>query len=165
MSRAKAVIAARKVALVAAATAAIGAVVAVPAASARSAHDPCGSDQAEHVQGSLHCGRVFEIPAHHTWELPENDMAPRCYPRSRWFLGAVAPAEAVEGAAHYRGPGLSGDWDYWTRNGEWVLWNGSGHMPRGQDDQPINVRPWFHNWGAHPWPVRVYFKCTMYRNP
>jgi hypothetical protein len=36
-----------------------GALAATPV-SARVHHDPCGSNHAAHVEGNLHCGRVFD---------------------------------------------------------------------------------------------------------
>ena len=139
----------RRLALLTAAIGAIAAAFTAQGASARVPHDPCGTDHAAHVTGHLHCGRVFEIPGHRTWKLPTGDEAHGCDP-----VGGV-----IGGLQFYRGQGLGGNWDYWTRNGEWVLWDGRGHFVRGVHGQPINVIPTFHNWGGSPWEVRVYLTC------
>jgi hypothetical protein len=117
--------------------------------SARRADDPCAGNARPHVnQHGLHCGGVVEIPGHRTVEYPVTDRAPSCDGNTEEIAGAI-----------FGDPSL-GDWDFWSKNGEWVTWNGLGSYSRGAHGQPINIRPSFHNWGSSPWQVRVFFRCV-----
>jgi hypothetical protein len=40
------------------------------------------------------------------------------------------------------------------------LYNGQWRSDQGTHLQIINVFPSFHNWGSHPWPVRMFFRCA-----
>jgi hypothetical protein len=54
-----------------------------------------------------------------------------------------------------------GDWDYWTRDGAWVLWNGRTSRARlGAGGQVINIDPDLHNFTHSPWPARLFFRCV-----
>jgi hypothetical protein len=126
------------------------------AVSARVQHDPCGSTHHKHVTSNgLHCSRVVEIPPHRTFVYELETGAPPC-DRER---GIIAPAFH---SSYPRGP----DWDYWTRNGEWVHWLlfVLTQTP-GRYGQETDVLPGFHNFGPHPWPVRVFFRCASYEPP
>ena len=141
-------------AVVLAAACCVGAFIASPA-SARVPHDPCGTNEAAHItSGGLHCGRVFKIPGHRTWQLPSGDEPASC-----------GRHDVIDGAIDRRHHGgwTDGDWDYWTHNGEWILWNGFMSVERGAEGQPIGLRPFFHNWGGNEWSIRVFFGCRPLR--
>lgn len=132
--------------------------VAVQAATARVAHDPCGSNRESHVAShGLHCGAIFEIPGHRTWLLPIDAAPPDC-PK-----GESIPFNGSHHTAHTLA------WDYWTYHGEWVLWNGfykiehNGPVTDGANHVPgrfgPKIYPFLHNFGLHPWAVRVYWEC------
>ncbi len=124
--------------------------ITVSSALARRPADPCGDNQSAHVTATgLHCSGVFEIPGHRTWAVPSEVRAKSC----------DSATQVIAGINHWTG-GAAGDWDYWTKNGEWVLWNGTLHAAVGKHDQPINVLGYFHNWGSSPWAVRVFFNCA-----
>jgi hypothetical protein len=126
--------------------------MAASGASARVATDPCHGNPKAHVSPrGVHCGAIFEIPGHRTWEVPSADAAPSCESSTQEIPGIPHPHLTVR----------FGDWDYWTQQGEWITWNHlSSTVHLGQHNQVINIRPHFHNWGSSSWPMRIYFRCV-----
>jgi hypothetical protein len=141
----------RRLLLTVAAWLLVAGAVTAPSAGARTSVDPCGTLEGPALtHWRDHCGRVFEIPAHRTWQPRERDLPPDC----------SANVGQVAGLRHLgSGIGLGGDWDYWTQNGEWIVWTGLVEAIKGNHGQPINVSPFFHNYGSRPWAVRVFFDC------
>lgn len=134
--------------------------VAIQGAAARVAHDPCGENPHKHVAShGLHCGAIFEIRGHHTWYTPGHrpyccdtgDAPPRC-------------PHGEEIPRFWYSPGTA-EWNYWTKEGKWVLWDGGYHewyaflAPHYIRKYVFAIWPRFHNWGSSAWPVRVYFYC------
>jgi hypothetical protein len=120
-------------------------------ASARVAHDPCGSHPGAFVAShGLHCGAIFEIPGHHTRMTPEDDAPPPC-----------PPDEGIAGfTSHFSEH--TAKWDYWAKEGKWILWDGFLKQNHGLHLGTFFVNriwPRFHNWGSEAWPVRVHFEC------
>ena len=137
--------------------------VAAQAASARTADDPCGSNPHRHVAGGgLHCGAIFTVPGHRTWYTPgfnSGCLDPRCN------TGDAPPiCPSGQGIRHFGSPAI-GEWDYWTKEGKWVVWDGGAHesyyFTGPNDTQKVldGLWPRFHNWWHEGWEVRVYFYC------
>jgi hypothetical protein len=130
----------------------IAALAIAPGASARLQHDPCGTNRRVHIRpGGLHCGGVFEIPGLQTWTPPHADRPPTCNRNDEEIPGINV---------HHPAGGHTGDWDYWTTNGEWILWNGVAQFYTGAHGQAIGVVPFLHNWRSSPWSVRIFFRCA-----
>ena len=59
--------------------------------------------------------------------------------------------------------GYEAEWDYWTRNGQWITW--TGHVgyrfrhPEVHGVGPDNLLPSFHNSGTDGWTMRILFRC------
>jgi hypothetical protein len=105
------------------------------------------------AHNGLHCGPIFEIPGHHTWLTGERDTPPNC-----------PPGEAIPGLTHEFHSAHTGAWNYWTKEGKWVLWDGgwrnAGYWHNHHERYVVTrIEPDFHNWGSEAWPVRVYFEC------
>jgi hypothetical protein len=89
---------------------------------------------------------------------------------------------AVECAPGFKLAGTSGDhwnmhtahWDYWTRDGKWILWDGRGHFTTYTHDGVRFASGFdglFHNWGdapfqpdgqgglEHNWPMQMFATC------
>ena len=98
------------------------------------------------THSGLHCGKVFAIPGHHRQGMPYYSRPPSCDARTEEIAGV--PIETF------------GEWNYWTEHGQWVLFAGDvTGVSRGDHGQPINIYPYFQNWGPHLWKVRVFFDC------
>ena len=132
--------------------AAIAAATVIPgAASARVAADPCGLRSDPHVTSSgLHCSAIFQIRAQRTSSVPEAGAAPNC-PQGEQLRGK------------WGDHGYEAEWDYWTRNGQWITW--TGHVgyrfrhPEVHGVGPDNLLPSFHNSGTDGWTMRILFRC------
>lgn len=134
-----------------------------PAAGARVAHDPC-QEAGEFLHGQpigglsdeelaartdhyLVCGPRFHVPPGATHEV--NHHSHEC--RHGWKVGGTKANIANRDHAH---------WDYWTHNGEWMLWNGLGKWVwRGS--YAVKLLPQMHNWNlAQSWEGRVFTTCV-----
>jgi hypothetical protein len=145
----------------------VTALLLAPGAGARVANDPCPdagrytfdghsiNDLTPHQLYDAHSS--YRQCAHENW-LGHID---------RHFGVICEPGFKLAGTSQQTHDAHTAQWDFWAKNGEWVLWHGAGRFEVAVGNWAIGYHALLHNWNfidllqfeSRPWPIRMFATC------